>query len=261
MAISRRGLLILAAGVATFGPMAAPAQAAAPDVSALRQILRKGISRDGSDIFGMDAETASDVLQRVTKDDALPDGYAPTDLVSSAARGIDTWSRQLIRELIVDDTYALVAAASEAGFRLYVGSGFRSQSYQEAVFNAQAARLGDSELANRFSATPGHSQHQLGTTIDFTAEFRAFRTDGAADWLRANAHDFGFVLPYTQAATDLTGYVDEPWHGRWVGAGLAGLLRSLDYQDWTTLDADHAIGLVREEAGLDTAQEGSRKVF
>jgi D-alanyl-D-alanine carboxypeptidase len=248
---SRRGVLILVAGVAALGTRVGRAHAAPPDAATLRQALKKGISRDGSDVFGLDVDTASEVLQRVTRDDALPDGYTPTDLVSSASHGIDTWSRQYIRELIVDDTYALVAAASEAGLRLYVGSGFRSQSYQEAVFNAQTVRVGDTELANRYSATPGHSQHQLGTTIDFTTDFRAFRTNGAGDWLRDNAHDFGFVLPYTQAASDRTGYVDEPWHGRWVGPDLARLLQSLGYQQWATLAADDAIGLLRDEAGFD----------
>ena len=61
-----------------------------------------------------------------------------------------------------------------AGHVLYVGSGYRSQAYQVAVFAAQVVRWGDEDIANRYSARPGHSQHQLGTTIDFTTSFGAF---------------------------------------------------------------------------------------
>ena len=115
----------------------------------------------------------------------------------------------------------------------------------------QTARWGDPETANRYSARPGYSQHQLGTTLDLTVSFRDFRTGPAPDWLRDHAHEFGFVLPYTAAATDRTGYVDEPWHARWVGAALASQLHAAGYHDWVDVDADDAIALVRQESGLD----------
>ena len=215
------------------------------DPAMLRGLVRAALQRDASTVLGLDLATAGDVLLAATKAEALPDGYAPDDLVAMSRGG------QLLRSIIVDDTRALIDTATTAGFQLYVGSGYRSQGYQVAVFAAQTARWGDAEVANRYSARPGHSQHQLGTTIDFTTDFRSFRTSGAADWLRDNAHRFGFVLPYTVAATDRTGYVDEPWHGRWVGAELATLLQSLDYQAWPDADADDVVAIVRELAALD----------
>jgi hypothetical protein len=83
------------------------------------------------------------------------------------------------------------------------------------------------------------------------AGFRRFRGSSAPDWLREHAYLFGFVLPYTLAATDRTGYIDEPWHGRWVGRALAGRLQSAGYQDWTDLDVDDVVAMVRTEASLD----------
>jgi D-alanyl-D-alanine carboxypeptidase len=145
----------------------------------------------------------------------------------------------------------LIDAAGAEGHDLYAGSGFRSEAYQAAVFAAQVKRWGDEETANRYSARPGHSQHQLGTTVDFTNTFAAFRRSPASDWLRDNAHRFGFVLPYTPAAGPLTGYIDEPWHGRWVGRDLAAQLQGAGYQDWMSVDADDVIDLVRIEAALD----------
>jgi LAS superfamily LD-carboxypeptidase LdcB len=228
-----------------------------PQLAVLRQWIRAGIERDSSGaparIFNMDASVAGDVLLRATRADALPDGYTPVDLVSATANRIPAAGVQFLRAVILDDTRALIAAAADEGHDLYVGSGFRSQAYQEAVFAAQVRRWGDEDTANRYSARPGHSQHQLGTTIDFTNTFAAFRRSPAADWLRDNAHRFGFVLPYTANSVDRTGYVDEPWHARWLGQALATQLQSAHYQDWTTLDADDVVALVRAEAGVDTA--------
>jgi zinc D-Ala-D-Ala carboxypeptidase len=257
--LSRRRLLVFGLAVPFAGAWLARAAglvfAALPDQVALGDLARDGLERDAGGtltrVFGLPPEVADDVLLRATRDDALPDGYRPGDLVSAATRGLPTSGDQLIRALIVDDTRALIANAANGGLELYVGSGFRSQAYQASVFSAQVARWGDSDTANRYSARAGHSQHQLGTTIDFTVSFRAFRDSPAPTWLRENAHRFGFILPYTAAAAERTGYVDEPWHARWVGTALASRLQSVGYQDWTDRDADDAVAQVRTEAGLD----------
>jgi D-alanyl-D-alanine carboxypeptidase len=249
------GMIAAALPLGRYWRPATTAHAATADLASIREWVRAGIERDASGrvvrIFGLDGGTLGDVLLRATKADALPDGYVPRDMVNPSARGIPSVGAQLVRAVIIDDTRALVEAAKRDGISLYVGSGFRSQAYQVALFAAQVARWGDEETANRYSARPGHSQHQLGTTIDFTTDFRSFRNSGTADWLRENAHQFGFVLPYTPASTPLTGYVDEPWHARWVGQAFASQCQSAGYKEWTDLDVDDVIALVRAEAALD----------
>ena len=225
----------------------------------LLEWVRSGVERDQSGnvsiVFGLPGDLAREVLLPATRADSLPDGYMPTDLASAAANGVPSSGRQLLRTLILDDTRNLVQAAQNDGQQLYVGSGFRSQAYQVDVFAAQVARWGDEDVANRYSARPGHSQHQLGTTIDFTTDFRNFRTSEAPAWLRDNAYWFGFVLPYTAAASSKTGYVDEPWHARWVGHPLASRLHTAGYLDWTDLDADDVVAMVHAEA-TSSAQPG-----
>ena len=252
MTLSRRAFIALGAA-APFAVAWSGAQA--PDATALRQLVRGGIQRDSAgmvtSVFGLDPDVSSEVFLRATKADALPDSFAPGDLVSAAARGIAQSGRQTIRELIADDTFGLIAAAAEDGVELYVGSGFRSQTYQAAVFQVQVQRWGDEATANRYSAEAGHSQHQLGTTIDFTTAFTRFRRGPGVDWLHDNAHHFGFVLPYTSASVPLTGYVDEPWHARWVGVELAGRVQALGYQEWPSFSADDVVAMLRAEAGLD----------
>ncbi|MDQ3809219.1 MAG: M15 family metallopeptidase, partial [Chloroflexota bacterium] len=206
-------------------------------VAGLSELVRGGIERDSGGavtrVFELPPEIAREVLLRATRTDALPDHYAPNDLVDVGARGIPSAGRQLLRALVVDDTRALIDDAAVAGAELYVGSGFRSQAAQISIFAAQVARWGDAETAARYSAAPRHSHHQLGTTLDLTLSFRAFRGSEAPAWLRENAHRFGFVMPYTAAAAERTGYVDEPWHARWVGRALAARLNAAGYHDWT----------------------------
>ncbi len=264
--MTRRRLLALILAVAMTPARAAGiARAVGLDPPTPPDWIRAGLERDDAGtvvrVFELDPDLAREVLLPATKADALPDGYAPGDLVSAAARGIPSSGAQRLRAVVVDDTRALIQDAAAAGHELHVGSGFRSQAYQVEVFAAQVARWGDEEMANRYSARPGHSQHQLGTTIDFTDAFRGFRGSSAADWLRDNAHRFGFVLPYTVAATARTGYVDEPWHGRWVGQALAGRLQAVGYQDRGDLDADDVLDWVRDAAGAPasgSAGSGSR---
>ena len=77
--------------------------------------------------------------------------------------------------------------------------------------------------ANKFSADQGYSEHQLGTTIDFTTlktrnNFSAFKSTDAYIWLTDNAYKYGFVLSYPETNGY---YVFEPWHWRFVGVKLA----------------------------------------
>ena len=80
--------------------------------------------------------------------------------------------------------------------------------------------------ANQFSADQGCSEHQLGTSVDFTtldagAVFSKFRTDPAYQWLKDNAHNYGFILSYPE---ENSYYKFEPWHWRFVGVELAKTL-------------------------------------
>lgn len=131
------------------------------------------------------------------------------------------------------------AAAAEADVDLFVVSGFRSYATQVGLHESYVAREMDTGLseadarivAATYSARPGHSEHQLGTTADIT--FR--RDDGSIFdglsatmgasrsflWVRRNAHRFGIVLTYDQHRVEETQYVYEPWHYRFVGVEAA----------------------------------------
>ena len=88
------------------------------------------------------------------------------------------------------------------------------------------------EQALRQSARPGHSEHQMGTTMDITSPsvgndlVSAFGDTPEGKWLAANAHTFGFVMSYPPGKEATTGYIYEPWHFRYVGKAEAAAVRA-----------------------------------
>ncbi len=94
------------------------------------------------------------------------------------------------------------------------------------MFSGYVQQMGQDQ-AERISARPGHSEHQMGTAIDFTSasagyglgEGFAQTPEGA--WLSQNAPRFGFVMSYPAGKESVTGYAYEPWHFRYVGIDVA----------------------------------------
>ena len=58
-------------------------------------------------------------------------------------------------------------------------------------------------------------------TLSMTNLDNSFEQTDAFRWLSENAHRFGFILRYPKGKTDITGYIYEPWHYRYVGPELA----------------------------------------
>jgi hypothetical protein len=93
-----------------------------------------------------------------------------------------------------------------------IESAFRSYDDQERLFK-KIKQVGR-------AARPGHSEHQLGTAIDFRLP-----TTAAIRWLGEHAAEHGFALSYPDGKQRITGYRPEPWHVRFVGNELAKELR------------------------------------
>ncbi|MFZ2253400.1 MAG: M15 family metallopeptidase [Minisyncoccia bacterium] len=112
--------------------------------------------------------------------------------------------------------------AEADGVSLLVVSGYRSYDEQKGLKGVYTTQYGSG--ANAFSADQGYSEHQLGTTLDFTSNeigggLSGFDTTKAYTWLQENAYKYGFVLSYPK---DNGFYIFEPWHWRFVGQKLAG---------------------------------------
>lgn len=152
--------------------------------------------------------------------------YAPTDLVPVGRAGIAGSGK--VRRLVIDDLEAMRKAAKRAGAAIAVRSAYRSYQDQVATF-AYWVRVSGRKAALKASARPGHSEHQLGTTIDFRSasstkapwDYRDWATTDPGAWMKANAWRYGFVMSYPKGKQSVTCYAYEPWHYRYVGRTLA----------------------------------------
>ena len=116
----------------------------------------------------------------------------------------------------------LGAAAKADGVTLTVSSTYRSYEYQDNLFNYWVSVDGLEE-AERESARPGTSQHQLGMAMDFAPVDDAFAETEAGKWVYKNAAKFGWSLSFPQDHEDVTGYRWESWHFRYVGIPAVNL--------------------------------------
>jgi len=191
-------------------PSPRPALSATPPLPACRYADEPAAHTDYDDW----QHTIVDTISR------LPKGYVPPDLVPVSRAGLSGGGS--IRLIAIADLKALAKAARKAGVRLAVKSAYRSEARQRATFAGWVRTSGVAE-ARRFSARAGHSEHQLGTAIDFMAAgggspwTPAFARSRHPRWLAANAWRFGWILSYPAGAQAETCYGGEAWHYRYVG--------------------------------------------
>jgi D-alanyl-D-alanine carboxypeptidase len=164
----------------------------------------------------------------VNKSFMLPDGFRPSDLVEPNIPFIFTEKdeRRLMRKEAATALEQLVAGAKKDGIFLAGVSGFRSYETQASLFNYYVKTQGE-ETARKYSAEPGHSEHQTGLAMDISgstgkcAADDCFADTPEANWLAKHAVEYGFIIRYPKGKEQITGYAYEPWHLRYVGKKIA----------------------------------------
>lgn len=110
----------------------------------------------------------------------------------------------------------MARAAKQDGITLDVSSTYRSFEYQKNLFQYWVD-IDGLEEAERESARPGTSQHQLGVAIDFGSIDDNFDTTPAGQWIYKNGSKYGWSLSFPKGYEDVTGYKWECWHFRYLG--------------------------------------------
>ncbi len=110
----------------------------------------------------------------------------------------------------------MAEGAKAEGVTLTISSTYRSYEYQKNLFDYWV-RVDGLEEAERESARPGTSQHQLGLALDFAPVDDAFADTAEGAWVYKNAMDYGWSLSFPQGYEDVTGYRWESWHFRYIG--------------------------------------------
>ena len=166
----------------------------------------------------------SDLFVLVDKSHPLAESFVPSGLVNVADQRIPAEKPDaVLHRILIPDLRAMTKEASANGVKLSVASAYRSYANQEATYAYWVKTLGQKQ-ADRESAKPGFSQHQLGTTIDFYPIDDSFKNTPADLWLMKNASRFGFSMSYPDGYESLTGYKYEPWHYRYVGKICCALI-------------------------------------
>ena len=118
---------------------------------------------------------------------------------------------------------AYIKMKKASGYDMSIISGFRSYTKQESTFNYWVS-IDGYENAVTYSAKPGHSEHQTGLAMDITSLNQSCGNTAEGKWLAEHCHEYGFIIRYPKGKTNITGYIYEPWHVRYLGTSTAKLV-------------------------------------
>lgn len=174
-----------------------------------------------------EVRTADDgnLLVIVNKEFAVSPDYYPTDMVDIDGSLSTNQNLQVKREAY-DAYLAMLKDAQAEGLNFCICSAYRSYALQESLYNNSLSANGQAYTEKMF-AYPGKSEHHTGYAIDVTSasmnwglaqDFTDY-PDGA--WITEHCSEYGFIIRYPKGKEDITGYVYEPWHIRYVGVDVA----------------------------------------
>lgn len=145
----------------------------------------------------------------------------------------------------------IIAMSKDEITDILVQSAYRTHDYQNMLFNMYIenemanglSREEAEKMANKYSAKPEYSEHRTGLCIDFTTNSISgavddiFETTQAFTWLKENAWKYGFVMRYPENKEDITGYMYESWHYRFVGLEVASIMHQtgLCYEEYLAI--------------------------
>lgn len=163
----------------------------------------------------------------VNKQNPVDSSYKPNDLTAIKYFAADRSEvGRYLRAEAAEAFNLLSETAAEEGHQIVVTTAYRSYDFQSTLYNNYVKIHGQQE-ADTFSAQPGKSEHQTGLAADVSSPSVNYQltkdyintTEGK--WLNDNAYRFGFIIRFPKGKEDITGYMYEPWHIRYVGKTAA----------------------------------------
>ena len=130
------------------------------------------------------------------------------------------------------------AKADGVGKKWQISAGYRSWDDQNNMLNA---KINSYKKKNNWSvskarraalksvAEPGASEHHLGLAFDVNKKgSSSFAGTANSKWLNEHCWEYGFIIRYEKSKEEITGFVAEPWHIRYVGVEHALYMRDHD---------------------------------
>ena len=146
-------------------------------------------------------------------------------------------SGMYLRKEALDAFIIMRQAAKADGIELRIISAARSFYHQKSIWEAKwtgkklvngknlSATIADESTRAveilKYSSMPGTSRHHWGTDIDINSLNPAYFESGKGkkeyEWLRGNAHLYGFCQVYSEKGKERQdGYEEEKWHWSYV---------------------------------------------
>lgn len=171
-------------------------------------------------------QTEEDYLILVNKTNLLPDDYKiETDYVQGSYE---------MEKTAAYYCKLMIEAAAADGINLKVLSAYRTVNYQQNLFDRNVeSRMEDGMTYEEAYADTavniapaGGSEHNAGLAVDIITEddwdtYTEFEDTEEFAWLQAHAAEYGFIMRYASDKVDITGFIYEPWHYRFVGVKYA----------------------------------------
>ena len=162
------------------------------------------------------------MLLLVNSSNAIPDGYAPTELTELS-------NGQSVDKRIYPSLQSMFDDARAQGVYPVVSSGYRTAKQQQSEMDDKIQEYiddGKSEdearaLAATYVAQVGYSEHEAGLAIDIVAKANKSDDDTVWAWMKEHCAEYGFILRYPEGKEGVTGMNYEPWHFRYVGVEAA----------------------------------------
>ena len=162
--------------------------------------------------------------------------YEPSNLITIDKKyGLAKHDQQLKQETY-DAFIKMYDAAKKDKVNIYITSAYRSYSYQIKIY-CDYLKSDPLEIVDTYSSRPGYSDHQTGLACDILSNgfnFDSFEESEAYKWLIENADKYGFILRFPKDKEDVTGYMYESWHYRYVGEEIAKYIKEnkLTYEEY-----------------------------
>lgn len=165
--------------------------------------------------------------------------YLPEDYIPNNLEKLDSKYSVSEMYLVKEAKKAFETLSEDASLdnlTIKAMSTYRSYNYQNKLYTNYVNKDGEN-LANTYSAKPGHSEHQTGLAVDVyneTLPYTEFEKTEEFKWMQENAYKYGFILRYPKYKENITGYSYESWHYRFVGYDIAEYIQknALTYDEY-----------------------------
>lgn len=172
----------------------------------------------------------------VNKTYSLPQSFVPLNPYNGSIDG--DYCINCIDKDAMNAFKLMQSDAKALGLNIYIASGYRGFNRQVVLYDNYVKADGK-DMADRYSARPGHSEHQSGLCFDLNSIDDSFTNTDEGKWVNDNAYLYGFIIRFPNGLMDETGYQYESWHLRYVGVDLA--LKLYNNGNWLSMEGYYGL--------------------